>query len=98
MTTASPTNRGNEPISNPPAMIAAQIAITSGLVATALMDVVTATAAPTSRSSNSGNEMTLITKTNAAKAAPTRLPTTIRLRPDSVVSTLDMKAPSDSGS
>src|SRR5512138_3714431 len=98
MTTANPTSSGNEPISNPPAIVTAQLIITSGLAATALSDVVTATATPTFRSSSSGNETTLITNTNSANAAPTTLPTMNRLWPAFVVSTSEMKAPSVSGS
>jgi hypothetical protein len=78
--TASPTNSSKKPIGNA-ATIKPQIAMVTGFSRTALSDVSTATAKPTSRSSNKGNEMTLMLSTPTAKTQPIALPRTIRVQP-----------------
>ena len=62
----------------------------TGFSATARTDVSSATAAPTSRSSSSGNETTLMVKTSAANRNPTPVPTMMRLQPAGVNSTSSM--------
>ena len=59
----------------------------SGLATTTRIDVNSATAAPTSRSSNNGKEMAPIVSTNTANRKPTPVPTTIRGHPAEVVNT-----------
>ena len=63
----------------------------TGLAATTRTEVSTASTAPTSRSSSSGNETTLIANTSTANRNPTRLPTMIRPQPAGVVKTCSMK-------
>ena len=74
-TTARPTNRGIEPTASNSATISPQVAIATGFFATALTEVWIATAAPTSRSSSRGKEMTLMTSVTSAKRNPIRFPT-----------------------
>jgi hypothetical protein len=60
MTIMRPSKTGIDPITRLPATIKPQSAIGPGFAATARIDVHTALSSPTSRSSNSGNDTTLI--------------------------------------
>ena len=71
MTTASPMKAGSEPLRSSTATMKPQVAIVSGLAATARTEVVIAAAAPTSRSTSSGNDTTLIASAQIAKQKPT---------------------------
>ena len=55
-------------------MISPQAAMGAGFAITTRTEVVTAVATPTSRSSNRGNDTTLIASTSTAKRKPTRCP------------------------
>src|SRR5215470_7446995 len=97
MTTARPKKNGNDPSTSSVATIKPQIAITIGFLSTALVDVVIATAAPTSRSSNRGNDTTPMVNTHTANRKPMALPQMISFRPASVVSTVSANFVIDSG-
>src|SRR5262249_41149350 len=86
-TTVSPRNSGREPSSSNAATINPQTAMVTGLASTARTDVTIATAAPTSRSSSSGKDTTLIISTSTANRKRTALPTTTRFQPARVVNT-----------
>ena len=85
ITTASPMNAGSEPINSSAATIRPQAAIVTGLADTARTEAVIAAAAPTSRSTNSGNDTTLMTNAQTAKPRPIRLPQMISCQPARVV-------------
>ena len=68
-------------------MISAQKNIVLGFISTVWTEVWTATAAPTSRSRSSGNEITLMLNTTAAKTKPIRCPRMISVQPREVVRT-----------
>ena len=72
MTKMRPRNAGNDPITRLAATIKPQTAIGPGFAATARIDVHTAASSPTSRSSNSGNDTTLMASTSKAKRKPTQ--------------------------
>src|SRR4029079_4949723 len=97
MTMMRPRNAGIDPISKPPATIRPQIAIGPGFAATALIEVNTAVRSPTSRSSNRGNDTTLIVSTSKAKRRPTPTPTKIIAQPALVVNTSRAKAVIETG-
>jgi hypothetical protein len=69
-----------------------RVAMGTGLAATARTDVSTAAIAPTSRSSSSGNETTLIIKTASANRKPMPLPTMMSIQPAGVVKTWRTKS------
>ena len=71
MTTARPTNRGIDPSTKPPTMISPHTAMVRGFAIVTRTDVQTAIATPTFRSSNRGNDTTLIASTSTAKRKPT---------------------------
>src|SRR5205085_372 len=75
-----------------PATINPQSAIGTGFVSTARIEVCTAIAAPTSRSSRSGTETTLTASTTAANTKPMKLPRMMSVQPRPVVSASDRKA------
>src|SRR6185437_7235325 len=87
MTMMRPRNAGIDPITRPAATIRPQSAIGPGFAATARIDVHTAASRPTSRSSKSGNDTTLIASTSKAKRNPTPTPTRIIVQPALVVNT-----------
>src|SRR4029079_7332255 len=87
MITMSQRSAGIEPSTNSPATISPHSAIGPGFAATARNDVVTAVPAPTSRSSNSGNDTTLIDSTISANRKPTPIPMPIIAQPRAVVNT-----------
>ncbi len=64
----------------------------NGFFSVARTDVRTATTAPTSRSSSSGNDTTLMLSTPAANKKPTPLPTMISVHPARVVKTRRRKS------
>ena len=78
-------------------MMAAQIAIVTGLRRTTATEALIALPMPTGRSSSSGKDTTLMTKASAAKAKPTAWPTKISRQPASVVSTDCTKPLSEAG-
>src|SRR5262245_44534198 len=94
---ASPKKNGSEPITSNTATMSPQIAMGTGLAATARTDVHSATAAPTSRSTSSGNDTALITSTSTAYRKPMPLPHTISCQPVPVVSTSCAKLVSEVG-
>src|SRR5262249_18873146 len=96
-TSASPTKNANEPITRMTATKSPQAAIISGLRRTALTDVCTATIAPTSRSSSSGKETTLIVSTKTANRKPMPFPAMMRIQPSEVVKMSLRNCPIDSG-
>ena len=59
----------------------------TGLAATARTEVSTASTAPTSRSTSSGNATTLMINTVTANRKPMKLPTMISVHPAGVVKT-----------
>src|SRR6516165_12081697 len=85
MTTVSPRKKGREPATNRIATIRPHNAMATGLANTTRIDVKTATAAPTSRSSSKGKEMALIVNASTANRKPTTVPTTIAVQPAGVV-------------
>src|SRR5450756_960121 len=87
ITTVKPRKNGSEPITNKIPTIKPHIAIVIGFLMTARIDVKRATAAPTSRSSRRGKDITLIVSTRTAKRKPTPLPMIMRFQPARVVST-----------
>jgi hypothetical protein len=97
MTMMRPRNAGIDPITRPPATIKPQTAIGPGFAATARIDVHTAVSSHPSRSSNSGNDTTLIVSTNKAKRKPTPTPTTIIVQPAPVVNTSRANAVIETG-
>ena len=72
-------------------------AIVNGLAATTRIDVNSATAAPTSRSSSSGNEIAPSVSAITANTKPTAQPTTISVQPARVVNTSAMNCAADAG-
>src|SRR5436305_15170099 len=97
MTTAKPKNSGIEPTRSATATMSPHTAIVTGLATTARTEVRIATAAPTSRSSNSGNDTTLLTSTKTASSNPTAFPTTISVDPRWVVRISRTHGVTDSG-
>src|SRR5512147_2743481 len=97
MTMMRPRNAGIDPITRPPATTRPQTAIGPGFAVTALIEVNTAVRSPTSRSSNSGNDTTLIASTSKAKRKPTPTPTKIIAQPALVVNTSRAKALIETG-
>src|SRR5262249_59282593 len=97
MTMMRPRNAGIDPITRPAATIRPQTAIGPGFAVTALIEVNTAVRSPTSRSSNSGNDTTLIASTSKAKIKPTPTPTKIIAQPALVVNTSRAKAVIETG-
>src|SRR3546814_11999270 len=87
MTKTRPRNRGIDPSTRPPTTINPQTAMGMGFAATARIDVRTAVASPTFRSSNSGNDTTLIVSTTTANTKPTPTQTPIITQPAHVVTT-----------
>ena len=79
-------------LSRAPATMAPQSVITPALAATARSEVEIARVTPTSRSSSSGKETTLIAKANTAKKKPTPTPAAIIVQPPPVWNTLRSKA------
>src|SRR5713101_6253999 len=96
-TMSRPTNNGIDPITRPPATISPQMAIGPGFATTARTDVHTAASSPTSRSSSSGNDTTLIASTSKAKRKPTPTPTQIITQPAPVVNTSRANAAIETG-
>ena len=92
-----PRNAGIDPITKPPATIKPQMAIGPGFAATALIEVNTAVRTPTSRSSNRGNDTTLIASTSKAKRKPMPTPATIIAQPALVVNTSRANAAIEAG-
>src|SRR5271166_1240594 len=86
-TTTNPTRNGTDPRTRPPATISPQIAMMSGFAATARTDVATAVPIPALRSSNNGNDTTLIASTRTANRNPTPTPTTNIVHPALVANT-----------
>jgi hypothetical protein len=74
MTTISPRKNGIDPSTSPPATISPQAAIGTGFAADTRIEVITAVGSPTSRSSSSGKETTLVASTSAANRKPTPQP------------------------
>src|SRR5580700_6648707 len=97
MTMIRPRNSGIDPTTSPPATIKPQIAIGPGFVITARIDVATAVLSPTSRSSNSGKETTLIVSTSTANRNPIPTPRMINAQPTSVVNTARANEAIDAG-
>src|SRR5687768_5046922 len=87
MTMARPTNKGIDPITRPAATTNPHNAMGTGFAITARTEVHIAVATPTFRSSNSGNDTTLIESTSTANRKPTPTPTMIRVQPAPVVNT-----------
>src|SRR6266545_250058 len=79
------------------ATIKPQIAIVTGFAATARTEVISAAAAPTSRSSSSGKDTTLMVKATTAKTKPIALPKTMSFHPAGVVNTAFTKVAIESG-
>src|SRR3954451_22260477 len=65
MTTTKPSSAGSDPSTNPPTTINPHAAIGTGFLTTARIEVATAVYSPSSRSSSSGNDTTLIVSTSA---------------------------------
>ena len=97
ITTVRPRKNGIEPIRSDAATINPHSAMVSGFLATTRIEVSTATAAPTSRSSNSGNEIALMVSTITANRKPTPVPTTISIQPARVLNTSLMNWVIDAG-
>jgi len=87
MTTARPKKNGSEPTINNTATMNPHNAIVRGLAMTTRIEVNSATAAPTSRSSNNGKETAPIVRASTANKKPIPVPTTIRCHPADVVNT-----------
>src|SRR5438132_7407014 len=92
-----PRNNGIDPISSPAATTSPHKAIGTGFTVTARTDVHTAVPSPTSRSSNSGKDTTLISSTSRAKRNPTLIPTAIIIQPALVVKTSLTNEPKEAG-
>src|SRR6516162_7694061 len=97
MTTVNPRKNGREPAASRKATIRPHNAIVTGLASTTRIDVKTATAAPTSRSSNKGKEIALIDSTTTANKNPTTVPTTITFQPAEVVKMSLTNLPTEAG-
>src|ERR1700736_779539 len=80
-----PRKNGIDPTSRLAATTNPHKAIGTGFTVTARTDVNTAAPSPTSRSSNSGKDTTLISSTSRAKRKPTLIPTAIIAQPALVV-------------
>ena len=78
---------GIEPITNSAATMKPHSAMVTGLAATTRIEVSSATAAPTSRSSSNGNEIAPMASTTTANRKPTPVPTTIKIQPAGVLNT-----------
>src|SRR6476619_3756116 len=97
MTMMRPRNAGIDPINRPPATIRPQTAIGPGFAVTALIEVNNAVRSPTSRSTNSGKDTTLIASASKAKRRPTPTPTAIIAQPALVVNTSQTNAAIETG-
>ena len=78
---------GTDPITNRAATIKPHNAMVTGFAATTRIEVSSATAAPTSRSSSNGKETALMVSVSTAKRNPTLVPTVMSFHPAGVVNT-----------
>src|SRR6266481_4343200 len=92
-----PRNNGIDPTTRPAATTNPHKAIGTGFTVTARTDVHTAAPSPTSRSSNSGKDTTLISSTSRAKRNPMPIPTAIIAQPAPVEKMSLTKAPKEAG-
>src|SRR5262249_48655256 len=92
-----PRNKGIDPTTRLAATTNPHKAIGTGFTVTARTDVHTAAPSPTSRSSNSGKDTTLISSTKRAKRKPTLIPTAINAQPGLVVKTSLTNEPKEAG-
>jgi hypothetical protein len=78
---------GTDPITSSAVTIKPHKAMVTGFAATTRIEVSSATAAPTSRSSSNGKEITLMVSVSTAKRNPTLVPTMMSFHPAGVVNT-----------